>query len=302
MSIVKCLPAFCLGPTGNGGGVCEGGHVGNRCDIRKSCCPDRFKVCVGERITCACCALEETCCVGDRLEDYRCCPQGYTCCGDDPANCCLAPKVELNATKSGPPVKITLTVQDREGTGLSTIKVLSAVNATVEVPPFSPGAVKVQVTATKDDPTRKSSVTLQTCSLSCSGKCCQIGDPAIATLRIPEDANSLEEVFLDIPPAERFIRVQNGDPGLRRLEVHVNGEPLSTHWLRSGVVRFLEIPPTAMTTKNRIQVIANGRPGSSALFLLSDASGETDPAKAGHPIWIDWDATDNPDVNQHWGN
>ncbi|MDQ6614149.1 MAG: hypothetical protein M3083_05240 [Actinomycetota bacterium] len=72
-----------------------------------------------------------------------------------------APSCQLTAIVNGPPKQIQVTVQDTSS-GLASIVVTTDINATVVVPPFTPGTSSaVVVTATKIDQTQTSQLGLQ---------------------------------------------------------------------------------------------------------------------------------------------
>jgi hypothetical protein len=95
-------------------------------------------------------------------------------------------------------------------------------------------------------------------------------DPVIATLRIPDGAASVRAPFRDIPAAERFLTVQNGEPGLTRLRVRVNGAAFAVVELGPGEVLTMDLGPALQAGKNRVVFKAWGEPGATALIVLAD--------------------------------
>ncbi|MBV9171474.1 MAG: hypothetical protein JOZ81_15465, partial [Chloroflexi bacterium] len=87
-----------------------------------------------------------------------------------------APSCALTATLDGPPAQIQITVQDTTS-GLQTVAVTLATNATVDVPSFPAGTTSpVVVTATKVDQTQGAEVALQVTNMAGQVTSC---DPAV---------------------------------------------------------------------------------------------------------------------------
>lgn len=121
-------------------------------------------------------------------------------------------------------------------------------------------------------------------------------------MQIGEGRNEAKDTFFDIPATEHFLTVQNGDRGIRKLDVLVNNEPAATCWLRDRTVRTVDIAPYLRSGDNTVFLIANGRPGSSALVLISDAPGPDSGAKLFQPL-VGWEqGSAEPGVSMHWGS
>ncbi|MFZ0389563.1 MAG: FlgD immunoglobulin-like domain containing protein, partial [Calditrichia bacterium] len=96
-----------------------------------------------------------------------------------------APTCDLDAVNPGPPVSIDIRVQDMQS-GIASIIVLKAKNATVNIPSFTVGDTgPIMVTATKIDNSKGASVALETMDVAGNSSRC---DPVYTKLSsaIPE--------------------------------------------------------------------------------------------------------------------
>lgn len=253
------------------------------------------------------------------------CPGNLLCCGPAdfqgnerccPPGCCIRkglflkcrPKARFRMGGVGlqgdDAPQIQIIVSDPEGEGLGGIRLLEAVNADVVIPEIPPGTATVVVTATKVDPEQRSRVLLAAAT-DCCFECVAVGDPVLTELRIGEGSNRVRETFSDIPAAERYVTLQNGSPGLRRVQLVVNGKRLTPRWLRDGGVRRIDIGSAMLAEKNIVTVIANGRPGTSALLVIADAPPETGTGTldaTSVPSLIDWrPGSSRPGIDSTWG-
>jgi hypothetical protein len=205
--------------------------------------------------------------------------------------------VELDKFLPGPPAQIEIAVTDLSGRGLSSISVVLAVNAAVDIPVLAPGTTFATVTATRIDPNAPGRVVLQACAFGCI-----VADPVLTELQVSKSGNRAEDSFSEIPAGEHFITLQNGTPGLRKVQVLVNDKPAATRWLRDKNVRTIDVGSSMKPGPNTITLVANGRPGSSALVLISDIPGPDSGAKIFHPL-IAWEPGPvQPGVTLHWGS
>lgn len=218
-------------------------------------------------------------------------------------SCPSVPSLTLTAVISGPPVQIQITVQDTIS-GLRTINVLTAVNATVSIPAFTVGTTSpVVVTATKINQNQGSSVTLE--AINVAG-CSTVGDPEITVLQILDSKGGPESVtFAGIPPTESFVIIRNGRPGLKQLRIKVNGEEYGKLKLRDDQEISVDVSSLMMEEENTITVIGYGRRNASALIIISDlrilGSGEQrlHLQSIPHVLWED--GQKRSDINLVWG-
>lgn len=219
------------------------------------------------------------------------------------AGCPSVPTLRLTAVISGPPVQIQITVQDTIS-GLRAINVLSAINATVSIPPFTVGTTSpVVVTATKIDQTRGASVTLE--AINVAG-CSTVGDPVIAVLQIPDSKGGpVSVIFADIPSTESFVMIRNGRPGLKSLRIKVNGEEYGKLKLRDGQEVSIDLSYLMTEVGNTITFTGHGERNASALIIISDlrnsGSGQQQLHLQSLPQVLWEDGQKRSDVNLVWG-
>ena len=208
----------------------------------------------------------------------------------------------------GPPAQLLITVQDNTGTGLASI-VPTATNASVDVPPLSPPTSSVVVTATKIDQSRRATVSLLVTNEAGISTTC---DPVVTLVKIPAGSKSVRQTFTEIPREERFITVQNADPGLKRLPIRVNGKQYEPRSLQDNDERTVDVSASMVAVENTITLLGYGQPGASALVTISDSragqangtSSESGPAEQlqGLPDegWKEWHQRTG--LNLNWGH
>lgn len=174
-----------------------------------------------------------------------------------------------NASASGG--VLTVTVQDEES-GLQSITVTAEENT-----PFDPGESVTGFTVgtpeqfsfnvTRENPAEPAPIAFEVRDVAGNVTTC---DPVI-TLVIRERGKPVRETFIDIPEAERFITVQNGDLGLKNLLITVNGQRFRMAGLRDNAERTLDVSSAMQPgDDNTITLMAWGKPGSSATVVISD--------------------------------
>jgi hypothetical protein len=212
---------------------------------------------------------------------------------------------KLRAFSAGSLIQMSIAVQDDRGIGAITTR--SAVNAMVDIPLFDAGTTEaVIVTATKIDVTRPSSVELAVSPILSCGcpQCTGIIDPVLSQLQIGEGRGRARDTFADLTAVERFVVLQNGDPGVRRVMIVANGQLVATRWLRAGTVRMIDLGPALFEADNVVTVIADGKPGASVLVTVGDHDSSAEaPAKAAvSRPWIAWEQGPvQPGQDLHWG-
>lgn len=279
---------------------------------RPRCCPEEFHCCPGGSNP-FCCPEEFHCCT-IRGRNAFCCPDGHSCCQREccflDEQCCCSvgnrmrcrprPEARLRNRNAG---EIEIEVLDGTGNGIASIAAKELDNATTNPSlPLSyplPGPETVTITATKIDPSLPSRVILEVCSHCSAILCCRLVDPVIATLQIPVGRRRVAETFTDLLAAERFVTLQNGDPGVRRVRVVVNGRLSASRWLRDGSFRVIDIGAEMVLPQNIVTIVADGQPGSTVLVVIGDAAG-TEPAESQSGLL--WEVGPvEPGQNLHWG-
>jgi hypothetical protein len=175
-----------------------------------------------------------------------------------------APACELTG-KSATGVEVTA---EDDGSGIAQIEVTQSVNANVAVPPFTAGTTDpLVVTATKVNPSLKSQVALRVTDVAGNVTEC---DPVLLLLSKTEHG-AVEVTVTDLPDAEHFVTLMNGDPGMRRVAVWVNGERFVERNLAPGEERSFDVAAAMEPgNDNVIAIKANGRKGATVAVMISD--------------------------------
>ncbi len=177
------------------------------------------------------------------------------------------PTCVVTGVVAGPPKQILVQAQD-SGSGIASFHVVTAINATVAVDPFSPGTTSpVNVTLTKTDQTKSASVTLTVTDIAGNVATC---DPVITTV-IREKGQPQTETFSNLGRAESKLTIFNGKPGLDKVELTVNGTKFKVDGLTDNGTLTVDVA-TAMRagTNNTIDVKAQGGKGASATIVIHD--------------------------------
>jgi hypothetical protein len=162
---------------------------------------------------------------------------------------------------------IEVTVQG-SGSGLASIVATKSTNAVVTWPPFANGTTSaVIVTGTKVDNAVGSVIELRVTDVAGNITVC---DPVIE-LMIRSDGKPTTSTHTGIPAAEHLVLVENGTPGLTQLELVVNGKRYQVSGLADGATRQLSVADAMKPgNTNTISLTARGKPGASALVVISD--------------------------------
>lgn len=79
------------------------------------------------------------------------------------------------------------------------------------------------------------------------------------------------QTFTDLPFDEHFVTIENGTPGLRGLDILVNGVEFRVRGLSDGEVKRVNVRRAMMPgTTNTITLIPRGRPGESADITIAE--------------------------------
>lgn len=178
-----------------------------------------------------------------------------------------SPSCTLTAVIAGPPKQLQITAQDT-GSGLGSIVVTKSVNASTPVPAFTVGTTAaVVVTATKIDQTLGAQVELTVTDRAGNVTIC---DPVLTTLVKDEGKPEIDRIR-GVDASEHVVRVINGDPGLRRLVIEVNGVEFELDHLRAGETRTVDVAKAMQPgTRNTFVLRGHGKKGASADILIWD--------------------------------
>ena len=176
---------------------------------------------------------------------------------------------------------LTVTVRDIES-GLETITVISEKNTRFKkddiIREFDPpnkseeGFSFTLSSEDKDNPDDPALIRIQVKDAAGNTTEC---DPVITELEIPEsDASEgirrVWQTVTDIPQAEHFVTIQNGDPGLKKLRIKVNGKPYKLIRLKDNEESMVDVSSLMVEKDNTITLIGYGVPGSSAWVTIAD--------------------------------
>jgi hypothetical protein len=166
----------------------------------------------------------------------------------------------------------TFVMQDT-GSGIASVQVVSILNSTWSLPPFTVGTTDLLTgiqTFIKNN--KPASMDLRITDVAGNVTEC---DPWVATLRashkLKAGVHTSVQVYTGVPQAENQLEVVNGKPGLKRVRVTVNGKVLwlnrlgphkrmvldLSRWMRSG-------------NHNTIRIRGYGKRGASARIQLSN--------------------------------
>lgn len=272
--------------TGGGGGGC----IPTTCAALGDNCGKVSDGC-GATLDCGGCVAPQTCGGGGHPN---------VCGGGGGGGGGTGPDIWIIEHVIGPPQQIITAVRDTTS-GLKTIIVLKVHNATVSIPAFRVGTKqKVLVTVTKINQALKSSFNLRATNLAGFRT---NGDPAITLLKIPPFGNSVTQTFVKIPLAESFVAIVNGNPGLKTLEIKVNGARYGRFQLEANQARNHEVNVNVSSLmangENTITFTGYGAPNARALVVISDSGGNL---RFEMPeIWMDWQPV-RLGENLDWGN
>lgn len=179
------------------------------------------------------------------------------------------PLCRIDHTDAGPPVRLHIRVQDVRS-GIAGIAVTQAQNASITLPPFPSGEVQaLDVVATKLNASQGSQVELRVTDTAGNMTSC---DP-ILTEEIRTTGKPVSHTYRGVPAAEHRVTVTNGDPGLQRLDIEVNGHLFRMTGLGAEEVRTLDVA-SAVTpgVASTFVLTAHGRPGGRAAVLIWDGN------------------------------
>jgi hypothetical protein len=168
--------------------------------------------------------------------------------------------------------------------GIASVSVVSETNCTVDIPAFTAGVTSVVCTATKINQTIPAQFSLESFSVQ-PETCGAITDPVFTSLGLSA-GSVVKQTFGALLPAEHFIAVQNGTPGLRRLAIEINGEKFRTLSLREGSSYNIDAGDAMTTADNIVTLTGYGTPGDSAEIDITNmapqAGGSAGPT--GRPV------------------
>jgi uncharacterized repeat protein (TIGR01451 family) len=185
-------------------------------------------------------------------------------CPDTTPPACTIAEIGKDATGRA----FTRFVVTDTGRGLKRHVIVYKFNAKVVVDAYAQGSHgPVSVLATAVDRTMSLGVTVDFYDLAGNRGSC---DPIVYSVARVDDQPQ-DETFTGVPAAESRVTISNGDPGMRKVRLTVNGIRFKETRLRPGEVRRFDVA-SAMRPgdDNTVVVRARGKKGASALIVLAD--------------------------------
>jgi hypothetical protein len=172
---------------------------------------------------------------------------------------------------SGPPTQAVMTIQDT-GSGIASIVVTKSVNADTPVPPYADGTLDpITVTATKIDQTKSAHIELLVTDQAGNQAVC---DP-IQTMLVRDPNQPQVQNFRDVPQQENKVSINNSTPGLKAVEVWVNGVKFKAKDLKDGERTVIDITTALHAgSDNVVTLKGKGKKGSTAEIIIWDGNGQ----------------------------
>jgi hypothetical protein len=97
-------------------------------------------------------------------------------------------------------------------------------------------------------------------------------DPLVTTL-VRDRGREEPETYTDLPYEESLVTIENNDPGLRGLDVIVNGQIFRVRGLEDNETATLNIRSAMQPgNHNTVTLVARGRPGGTAVVTIAEPS------------------------------
>ena len=96
-------------------------------------------------------------------------------------------------------------------------------------------------------------------------------EPASAVVNIEFDGVS-QHTFTGLNPSQRYLTVVNGAPGVRWIDITLNGHCFRLDSLADGGTVSADLSAAMRAADNLLQITAVGSPGSSAVVTVTDAA------------------------------
>jgi hypothetical protein len=180
-----------------------------------------------------------------------------------------APPVCRLSVSSGSPVQLRLAFQDSKS-GLSRIEVLAARNVNVFIPPFTPGETGELVgSGTKIDQSQPGWLTIRATDVAGNEIDC---DPVITQV-IRATGRPEVQTYTGVPSTERAVTIFNGDPGLKQVQIDVNGRKFNVSGLQDGEKRTIDVGAAIVPgVDSTFKLTAHGKPGGTAEIVFWDGN------------------------------
>lgn len=175
----------------------------------------------------------------------------------------VAPACRVTDVQGGSTTRVLFTAQDT-GSGLASIQLLGAANATVSIPAFTAGTTApVVITATKQNAWKEAGVRLKVTDRAGNVRLCE---PAILRLGPLPDVDCTK----DVPQSHRQITLYNRAPGVKLLGIWVNGRLYGSLGCWDNMVRTLDVASALRAGTNRIVLGGVGFLGYATDVIIQD--------------------------------
>ncbi|HEV3139286.1 MAG TPA: hypothetical protein VGY57_02155, partial [Vicinamibacterales bacterium] len=184
---------------------------------------------------------------------------------------------------AGPPFHGTMTFQDVGG-GIVSLTIIKNVNFSVTMPGVSgtilppsppnvvatfspPSRAPLAINATRIDGTRSATLTVKAVDVFGNTISCDPIATTVTKLRHERGGQTLA----GIAAADHVVTIENGAPGLKGLDVVVNGVVFEVRKLADRETRVVDVK-SAMRAgdRNTITLVPRGRNGESAVVTIAD--------------------------------
>jgi hypothetical protein len=174
------------------------------------------------------------------------------------------PVVSLAETILGPPKQVVLGTHDTQS-GLATLNVLECANCTAINGTFTVGTNDtVDTTATKTNQSESSTIKLE--AIDVAGNI-TIFDPVDFEI---QDGGLQRSQTVNISPLEHVVMIANGTPGVRDMEIKVNGRALPLVHVKDGEGKTIDIENLINPVlQNKVDVTAYGPRGGTAWVVIT---------------------------------
>ncbi len=170
-------------------------------------------------------------------------------------------------TESGSSTVMTFTASDTQS-GMKSITPVQLVNATVSIPPFTPGTNSV-ISFTATESGWSSYVKFQLTDEA--GNISYI-DPCLMDAA-REPGKPVPFMVRQITPAESVVTIANRTPGLKNLRIQIDNDPTVGHievsGLSDGETRVVNIASLLHSSTSTVSIIPLGKPGGSAMLIFA---------------------------------
>jgi hypothetical protein len=162
---------------------------------------------------------------------------------------------------------VVMTFKDK-GSGIVSLDIVDDINLKLAMPTFTaPSKGPLVVTGTRINRKKSAGLTIKATDFFGNVLYC---DPVYTTVtRLRHDQGV--ETFDDIPQAEHFVTVENDSPGLRRLDIIVNGQTFTVRKLDDYDIVVLDVSSAMQAgSNNTITLVPYGTKGDSAMVVIAD--------------------------------